>query len=674
MAKETTTKTEPSIGSGGVAAAVATSSSECKRKCNFDATGTSLVASALPGCTRLAHAAFSSSSTRLFSGSESAEGTGAAATPTASPSATASATAGFRHVLARKIRRFFREMEIDREPGTPLATAKANSGIRIISPTEPFLHLLPDELRPCYRSPSRTIQALTLLFTTWMAVAFTTWKRRVPAVSKFLLRSVAYFVIAQVALQETLLRKRLSPSRVTTEALVQRYCLPSTLSRYESITIDPLVLPSATTSTSRTASPPSTADPSESNLDVDSSISLGVHYLRYDNENSNNNSNSSSSTDENPSALPSTAGKQTRTFDAVYFQHGFGASSLSWLPVMPSLAKRLGARVALGHDAVGFGFTDRPRDLRWYTAKQSSRIAHQILKHHSPSAAGAVISGQIGKGNGDGDHNGNGDSDAGSVDETKPSPLPVCLVGHSMGSLSVLRLATALPRETPKLIVLSSPALGLLGRKPPPSAEQTNRTGPLGSALADAFAALVDPIGRALRRAIVRPCARYALRRAIGTPNAWRKGLEAAWGDPSCVTEDSDVLRYSWPSIGAGWEDGILNFAAAQGLPQEDDLDDDALLFQRVLELPRTKVLVVLGARDRVVPTASVKAFLETVRLSSSSSSSSSSQQSDAASASEPIVVEMEGLGHNAFEEDRTAFVQTVEQLVAEHWDTADIA
>eukprot|EP00536_Pseudo-nitzschia_multiseries_P011905 jgi/Psemu1/326637/estExt_fgenesh1_pg.C_4320004 len=347
--------------------------------------------------------------------------------------------------------------------------------------------------------------------------------------------------------------------------------------------------------------------------------------------------------------------RKIRTFDSVYFQHGFGASSLSWLPVIPSLTHKLGARVALGHDAVGFGFTDRPQDLEWYTAKQSSRIAHQILRNESPAATAVSVSGD-------------GDGDAQNQNKNQTNPLPVCLVGHSMGSLSILRLATALPRETPKLIILSSPALGLLGRKKPPPASLENHQGRARGPLPfDKLASLWKPIGTALRRSILRPSARYVLRRAIGTPNAWRKGLEAAWGDPSVVTEDSDVLRYSWPSIGRGWEDGILNFAGAQALPREDELDDDVVLFRRVLELPKTRVLVVLGAKDRVVPTASVRAFLEKVRRLSPE------QQPQPDSVSAPIVVEMEGLGHNAFEEDREAFSETVEQLVAEHWDTADL-
>ena len=48
--------------------------------------------------------------------------------------------------------------------------------------------------------------------------------------------------------------------------------------------------------------------------------------------------------------------------------------------------------------------------------------------------------------------------------------------------------------------------------------------------------------------------------------NFWRKGLELAWGDPKKLY-DSDVLRFQWPSIGKGWEDGLVTFARAMSQP-----------------------------------------------------------------------------------------------------------
>ena len=51
-------------------------------------------------------------------------------------------------------------------------------------------------------------------------------------------------------------------------------------------------------------------------------------------------------------------------------------------------------------------------------------------------------------------------------------------------------------------------------------------------------------------------------------------------GDPLRLT-DSDVLRFQWPSVGQGWEDGLLNFARSRILSSShpDAALDDAQLF-----------------------------------------------------------------------------------------------
>jgi len=457
-------------------------------------------------------------------------------------------------------------------------------------------------------------------------------------ITALLIRSVAFVLVAQVVLQETLFRNKVYPSRVTPTTLVERYCLPTSLSWYEPITI---------------ASDAAAASSSCSN-DHDPPFSLGVHYLQYNNNDDDGNRNGNGKNSVEDINADGGGSKQNNyKFDSVYFQHGFGASSLSWLPVLPKLAQKLNARVALGHDAVGFGFTDRPRGAKWYTAKQSSRIAHQILWNEKGEGGAVGRAADVAV-----NHRNRNDTGHTSSSTTSNDNKPVCLVGHSMGALSILRLATRLPRETPKLIILSSPALGLLGRKEQEPLQMQQQTSSSSSSL------LPNKLRTAIGRTVLGPAARYVLRRLVGTPNAWRKGLAFAWGDPGTnpVTEDSDVLRYAWPSIGRGWEEGLLRFAGAQGLPREDELDDDVVLFRRVLQLPKTKVLILLGSRDRVVPTATVRGFLETVRNDGSASST----------AAAPIVVELENLGHNAFEEDREIFCETVEQLMVDHWDSSN--
>ncbi|KAL3915682.1 MAG: hypothetical protein SGARI_008133, partial [Bacillariaceae sp.] len=211
----------------------------------------------------------------------------------------------------------------------------------------------------------------------------------------FVIKAVMYSLLSQVVLQEIFTR----PSRVSIDTLLKQYFLPSKLSKYQTISVP--------------------ATPNDK--DETSDFSLGVHYLKYD----------------NPQISKDNIVSQVPKFDALYLQHGFGASSLSWLPVIPSLTRRMGARVAVGHDAVGFGFTQRPKDQKWYTSKQSARIAQQILEQNAGS------------------------------DSVKDPCKAIALMGHSMGSLAMLRLATQLPAETPKFIILSSPALGINNRKAP---------------------------------------------------------------------------------------------------------------------------------------------------------------------------------------------------------------
>jgi len=124
--------------------------------------------------------------------------------------------------------------------------------------------------------------------------------------------------------------------------------------------------------------------------------------------------------------------------------------------------------------------------------------------------------------------------------------------------------------------------------------------------------------------------------------NFWRSGLRLAWGDPN-ILKDSDVLRYQWPSIGKGWERGLLKFASAQRR-----LDDIALLHQ-VLNLPNTTVAVIVGTKDRVIPPSTTKRFLANFQPG------------------QVPLIELEGLGHDAFEENVDRFMDAVEAIVRGH-------
>ena len=116
------------------------------------------------------------------------------------------------------------------------------------------------------------------------------------------------------------------------------------------------------------------------------------------------------------------------------------------------------------------------------------------------------------------------------------------------------------------------------------------------------------------------------------------------WGDSKKLSE-SDVLRFQWPAIGRGWEDGLLTFTRA--MAQKPALSDAQLIEQVLQEDTNATITVILGSNDRVVSTKQVKKFFDPhchkIRL-----------------------VEMEGLGHDPFEEDAEGFVRVVEQILEE--------
>jgi len=230
------------------------------------------------------------------------------------------------------------------------------------------------------------------------------------------------------------------PTRISTLDLMKRYVLPSALSRYETLTI-----PSSLSSSS-----------ADTHNDSKNKMKLGVHYLCYDNPktksptaatdidadtvdvdvvgniNVNNNANEDA--------------QHKQRFGAIYVNHGFGASSLSWLPVLPLMVNRLGAKKGLGHDAIGFGFTDRPLTnqptLDLYTTDGSANIGTTLLQR-------ALLE----EGDTNFDEKGNQER---LVDDNS-----LILMGHSMGARTTLKMALSMPKTTPKWIVLVAPALGV---------------------------------------------------------------------------------------------------------------------------------------------------------------------------------------------------------------------
>jgi hypothetical protein len=123
----------------------------------------------------------------------------------------------------------------------------------------------------------------------------------------------------------------------------------------------------------------------------------------------------------------------------------------------------------------------------------------------------------------------------------------------------------------------------------------------------------------------------------------WRRGLKCVWGDPKKVL-DGDVVRFQWPSIGSGWEDGLLRFASAM-ITQRSKMTDTELV-EQVLQ-SNAVITVVLGTKDKVVCSRAVKRFLAPYK-------------------DRVRIEEMKGLGHDPFEENVPGFVDLVERLLQE--------
>lgn len=236
------------------------------------------------------------------------------------------------------------------------------------------------------------------------AQATHTTKKPLPGINmKLILTTFATFFLSMTIIQDIFY----APSRIATSTLLKNQWLPSPLSKYSIVS---------------TSVPSQLLHQEDNNLFMDP---IGVHFLEYENKND---------------ALSTT---QTEyKFDAIHFNHGFGASSLSWLPVIPSLMNKLGGRVSIAHDAPGFGFTDRP--------SASGRNGGLVPFSSAGNAAlgNALLMNRL--------KNSDEENDGGGGAQRAKR---VVLLGHSMGCASTLKMALTLPADVEKTIVLIAPAL-----------------------------------------------------------------------------------------------------------------------------------------------------------------------------------------------------------------------
>jgi pimeloyl-ACP methyl ester carboxylesterase len=464
---------------------------------------------------------------------------------------------------------------------------------------------VPPTLRP-------TVYAIFKFFLKWRL----TYKSLIVVSWKVLLKTAALAAVVSMILQDTFR----APSRLAVDQLPY---LPTNISHYESIPADTL-------------------------LEGDEAINstLNVHWIEYRNS-------------EIDGDCP---------FDRLYVNHGFGASSLSWLPALPVLVNRLRIRHGgIGHDMCGFGLTDR-RLSAASSQNQTSRAANgpplELFTTDFSAKLGTFLLERMGSVS-------STPFRSRSAAETT-MPKQYILMGHSLGAITTLRMALLVDPSVAVRIVLVSPAFRAAISGPssrPPSAR--SHSGRASSVVASARANHLAVQGSSLLRcarsvlfnALVVVPVSFTLKRIVGTPNFWKLALKkVVWGNGKDVS-NSDALRFAWPSVIKGWERGLIDFTEAQFKSDfgqrslfpvsatrnnhegVDENDVELALLKRVLQRPRTTLHVIVGGADKIVSPKRLASFLLAVDKN--------------------IHVEvLPGLGHDAMEENVLLFVGTLSKCL----------
>ena len=151
----------------------------------------------------------------------------------------------------------------------------------------------------------------------------------------------------------------------------------------------------------------------------------------------------------------------------------------------------------------------------------------------------------------------------------------------------------------------------------------------------------------------------FFLRRMVYSGRFWKRGLTSARGNKSGLDEDT-VNLYRYPSVGEGWEVGLLNFCKAQwggGGKYEGSrgrAGDGELLLDACLECD--EVVILHGVKDRIVPIRNSLRLKEFVEREGG----------------RIRVRGLEGVGHVAHEERRGEFVKMVKEIVEEEETAAE--
>ena len=115
------------------------------------------------------------------------------------------------------------------------------------------------------------------------------------------------------------------------------------------------------------------------------------------------------------------------------------------------------------------------------------------------------------------------------------------------------------------------------------------------------------------------------------------------WGNPSLLS-DTDALRFQWPSIGRGWEKGLLAFTRSRVSSTCYYNGGELQLLQDVADMDKTKVIIVHGTLDPLVPMQRSVDIVERRRHGNK----------------DIIFLEMESVGHDPFEENTDEFLRII--------------
>lgn len=236
--------------------------------------------------------------------------------------------------------------------------------------------------------------------------------------------------------------------------------------------------------------------------------------------------------------------------------HGFGASSFSFSPFTDNILSPYDPPV-LAYDAPGFGFTTRPRKLRFYTPAFSARIASSLAYAFSPKHKYVVVA-------------------------------------HSMGALAACRLLLKEPNRI-DAVILIAPAI-LPGSELPKWLQRAIRF------LAVAFVNIAVALSFVLA-----PILAMVLRMAFRPEKVWRTALRLA-RHPSQPLPDQIVDGYRQPLNAPGWEKGIINFTRATLKERAKALDTAEDFVDMISRLPYApRILIVHGESDVIVPLTNSK-------------------------------------------------------------------